>query len=156
MRRDPFSRVISLGTAAIEDVGEAAERHRSAVRDRHLQAANGVEVPADFGRTPDHHVEEPLLVVELPDLRSLDECRRCPPDLPGRESEHRPSLRAKPHSDLGYENLRLHLQIDDTGNPTHRLAHRLSLRLEPLQIGSVDTHDDRGAGAGQHLFDALA
>ena len=30
------------------------------------------------------------------------------------------------------------------------------MRLQPIQIGPLDTHHDGGAGAGQHFLDALA
>ena len=137
-------------------MSHAAERNEPAVGDRHLQGANGVQIAAHLGRTPDDDVEEPLILVELADLRALHERRRRPPDL----SRVRPNAAARSGSK------RTSIFGTTTCAWTVRSATPLTLataartacpvHAELVELGAVDANDDRRAGAGQHLLDSFA
>ena len=156
MRREPFSRVISLGT---EDTKTSETLWSGTVAPlarctRRLRIASRFRLTSGTPQTT--NVEEPLLFVELPHLRALDERRDRVPYRPRREAEERPAIGAKPNLDLRHEHLSLDLEVHDPFDVRDRGAYRLGLRLESSQVRPVDPYHDRGARPGQDLLDALA
>ena len=74
---------------------------------------------------------------------------------PAVEPETCGGLGTEPYVELGDQELLLDLQAGDTFDRLHHVGDFLRLGAKDVHVGAEDSHHDRGAGAGQHLFDAL-
>ncbi len=155
MRRDPFSRVISLGVGVTSTVATLPSGTMPSVCDRYLQRANGIEIPADFRSSPHDDIEELLLFVELADLRALHQRGCRPPHHARGQSERRRAVRIEPDLDLRHQHLGLHLQIGDARDLRHHAAYRLRLGLESFEVRSIHADHDGRARPCQDFLDAL-
>ena len=111
-RRLAFSRLISFGVGTMAT--SATSPSRTCMPDGVSigRALNRRQVGPHRRHAPDDDVELLLPLVDLADLRALEQRRRSPADVAGRQAEALGRLGPQAHLDLRHQHLRLDLQVD--------------------------------------------